>query len=80
MTGAGAWRTSWRSAAVRPLRGDASQVQAFFDAGGIHGQASALASVAEAVAATDPDRAERIAQSITSEDSKASALVKIAKV
>ena len=37
-------------------------------------KAPALAGVAEALAATDPDRAERIAQSITGEYSKASAL------
>ena len=41
-------------------------------------KASALASIAEALAATDPDRAERIAQSITDDSSKARALARIA--
>jgi hypothetical protein len=38
-----------------------------------------LSSVARAVATTDPDRAERIADSITDESSKASLLTYIAK-
>ena len=40
--------------------------------------ASALVAIAGAVAATDPDRAERIAQSITYDSWKASALAAIA--
>ena len=42
-------------------------------------KASALAGVAKALAATDPDRAERIARSITDEFWKARALVMIAE-
>ena len=42
-------------------------------------KAEALASVAEAVAATDPDRAERLAQPITHEGSMAWVLIRIAK-
>ena len=42
-------------------------------------KASALSRVAEALAATDPDRAERIANSITDESSKASALSGVAE-
>ena len=42
-------------------------------------KARALAAVAEALAATDPDRAERIAQSITREKEKALALTAVAK-
>ena len=41
-------------------------------------KARALASIAGALAATDPDRAERVAQSITGDYSKASALASIA--
>ena len=41
-------------------------------------KASALAEVATALAATDPDRAEHIARSITSESSKATALAEVA--
>ena len=39
----------------------------------------ALVAVARALAATDPDRAERIAQSITDESRKASALADVAR-
>ena len=42
-------------------------------------KASALAEIAAALAATDPDRAEHIARSITSESSKATALAEVAK-
>jgi hypothetical protein len=42
-------------------------------------RAEALASIAEALAATDLDRAERIAQSITTESFKVRALVMISK-
>jgi uridine phosphorylase len=38
-----------------------------------------LANIAQAVAATDPDRAEGIAQSITDQYLKASALAEVAK-
>ena len=41
--------------------------------------AAMLDRVARALAATDPDRAERIAQSITDRKSKTSPLVKIAE-
>jgi hypothetical protein len=47
---------------------------------GEYSKALALARVAEAMAATDPDRAERITQSITLEFAKVSALVKIAGI
>ena len=43
-------------------------------------QASALATIAKALAATDPDRAERVARSITDKESQASALVSIARI
>ena len=41
-------------------------------------KATALRDVAGVVAATDPDRAERIANSITGETSKVSALSRVA--
>ena len=44
-----------------------------------HEKAVALASLARAAAATDPDRAERIAQSITDEHEKAVALASLAR-
>ena len=40
---------------------------------------AALADIAKALAATDPDRAERIAQAITSGSQKVEALVAIAE-
>jgi hypothetical protein len=39
-----------------------------------------LRAVVKAVAATDPDRAERIAQSITNPDAKVRAILDIVKV
>jgi hypothetical protein len=48
-------------------------------AAGRNGRASALAAVAEGLATSDPDRAERLAQSITSPAARALALAAVAK-
>jgi TIR domain len=70
-----------RSAAIDPDRA----ARLFADAVGIaesltdDGDEFELSLVASALAATDPDGAERIAQSITAEDDRASVLLKVAK-
>jgi serine/threonine protein kinase len=69
---------AWRTGAQRAARliDDAERIAQSIT--NKYWKASALAAVATALAATDPDRAEHIARSITTESSKATALAEVA--